>query len=246
MLEVPLLFWRYARVLADRVSPGEFDDLKRRFQYVFLVAYEPPAPDGFRVTERQVSLIDLGAGPDAVWRGFRHNTRNEIKRAENDARLSFVNLDARADSVYAFYARFERARGWIPWRKAELERCLLFTASFDEKLIAGIACYAHGDTIRVGKIFSVRNYESGSGVTPALIGWASRKIVWEICKYAHAQGMRRFDLGGVNFADPVKAGISQFKQSFGGTITPVLTCRYERFPFPMIKKILAVLGRDIT
>src|SRR3989338_1411696 len=84
MLEIPLFFWRYARVLARAADQAEIADLKRRFHYIFLVAYEGPAPQGFDVQEREVSLVDLSVGVAAVWSKFRHNTRNEITRAEKE------------------------------------------------------------------------------------------------------------------------------------------------------------------
>ena len=53
-------------------------------------------------------------------------------------------------------------------------------------------------------------------------------LIWEMIKYAKSKGIETFDLGGIA-TDPEKrkeSGVSFFKLSFGGKVTPVF--HYEK------------------
>lgn len=245
MLTVNFFCWSYCQLLADSLEDQEVAKLKREFNYILAVIYGSTIPVGFRADVRQSSIINLRVGLDKVWEKFRHNTRNEIRRAEDNTRLSFVNLDPNVDRIYAAYSDFERRRNWIPVPRQEIKNSFIFSAYYDHKVIAGITCFAHGDSMRVGKIFSVRHSEREK-VDRVVIGQATRKLVWEICKYAESLGYRFLDLGGVNFTDPIKVGISQFKQSFGGDVVPVYICRYGSKSFYLLRKLMRYFGKDIV
>ena len=69
--------------------------------------------------------------------------------------------------------------------------------------------------------------------------------MWEICQYGKARGYTTLDLGGVDFDDPQKYGITDFKQSFGGKITDTFICRYETPFFRLIRQMVRLSGREI-
>ncbi len=54
-----------------------------------------------------------------------------------------------------------------------------------------------------------------------------------------------FDLGGIT-DDPAKAGIREFKQSFGGDEVDMYMYRYATPAFASVKKIVNLFGRNIN
>lgn len=248
MLEVSTCGLRYARFLADSISPEEIEQLKKKFSYLFLIVYGnvPPA-SGFVVQRRQVSMIDLTQGMDTVFAKFKSNTRNKIRNAAKNKTLTFVSDDRNFDKAYERYKKFERSRGWMPSLRAEIKNSVLFSAYYNNAVIAGIACYGHNDILRVSKIYSTRNHNTKEGwPNNSVIGYAGRKVVYDACRYGIENGYRRFDLGGINFIDPAKSGISEFKASFGGAIIDVYLCRYMTKYFSLFKRVLALAKKDIT
>lgn len=249
MLVASLMKIPFVRILLDEVDQNQVNALKKKFQYVFLVVYKKIAPEmlpEFQVQHRQTALIDLTLPLEAIFQKFKDNTRNEIRRAQKEDGLSFVHDDKNFAQVYSCYKKFERARKWIPTPRSEMKQHLLFSAYYNGRIISGITCYGHNDILRVAKIFSIRNQKNDEGVKNAIIGYASRNLVYEICQYAKDHGYTRLDLGGVNFDDPVKQGISQFKMSFGSEIVDTSICRSLTPFFQKVKKIFFIFKRDIA
>jgi hypothetical protein len=54
-----------------------------------------------------------------------------------------------------------------------------------------------------------------------------------------------FDLGGINYTDASKAGIREFKRSFGGIETDVGIHRYATRLFLALKRGLNVFNKNI-
>lgn len=247
MLTVPILGFRYGRLMAAHISPEEIEKLKQDFSYLFVVTYGDNPPTGdWQVQKRQAFVIDLTQSINRVFDNFKKNTRNEIRRAENDPSLSFVSNDHNWKAAYKRYKKFEQARKWMSMLKAEFKRSVLFNAYHRGDIISGIACYGHNDTLRVNKIFSIRNHNTRSDLSVAVIGYASRKLIYDICQYGIKNNYTRLDLGGVNFTDNSKIGISQFKQSFGGDLQYTHVSRYMTRGFSVLKRFLTLIKKDIN
>lgn len=247
MLVSSALGLRYMRVLTEDMNSEDLERLKQTSWYLFLVSYQPiKSLKGFRIDEKNAVIIDLTTPLESIFQKFKSNTRKEIRHIERNPDVSFRRLDPNIDEVFQCYANFEKLRGWRPALKEEIRNSLIFSASRGGKVIAGITCYHHRNLLRVGKIFSERLSSNDETLDSALIGQATRKLVWEICQYGKENNFKMLDLAGVDFSDPVKVGITRFKQSFGGEVQTVYVCRQQRPLFSIIKKTLGLFGRDIT
>lgn len=247
MLTVPILGFRYARVMADHILPDEIEKLKKSFNYLFVVTYDnDPPPGSFNIQKRQAFVIDLTQGIKIVFDNFKKNTRNEIRRAENDPTLSFVLNDNNWKVAYSRYKKFEQARNWMPMLKTEFKRSILFSAYYRGDIISGIACYGHNSILRVNKIFSIRNHNTYTDLSAAVIGYASRRLIYDVCQYGIENNYTRLDLGGVNFTSSSKIGISKFKQSFGGILQNTCVSRYMTPGFALFKKFLSFIKKDVN
>lgn len=248
-MQFSLFGFRCVRVLSGFSQELNLQDMSKGYDYVFGVSYgfEIPA-NGYDIQKRQISLIDLRKGIEATFQNFKDNTRKEIRKVERTPEIVLTSDDKNFLAVYKCYTKFELSRNWKPALRSEMKRYIHFTASYKEKdeIIAGVSCYGEKRILRVAKIYSIRNTNNELKYSNALVGSSSRSIIYEICKYGIENGYDFIDLGGINFIDPIKVGISQFKESFGGERFDVFVYRYMTPKFKFFKKILSFLKKDIT
>ena len=109
-------------------------------------------------------------------------------------------------------------------------------------MIVTMSFYDNGEIIRAKHIASVRK----ENVQDAkIVAQASRLLNWEVIKWGKSHGRKLFDLGGIT-NDPAKAGIRDFKRSFGGDETDIYMYRYTTRIFSFLKKILSAGGKNIN
>lgn len=246
MLEVAIDKYKYVRLICEQITEAELKALRQKYDYVFLVFYgSKPEWAGFEILERQSPIIDLTQPIEEIFHNFNAATRNQIRKLDKVDGLKFVSLDQNFEQIYQVYQKFELERNWIPTLKDEFVKHYIFTAYFQDKLISAVTCYAHDGVLRVARIFSTR-LEENSELKKGFIAYASRRVFFEICKYAKANNYHKFDLSGVNFTDPTKAGLTRFKQSFGGPITDVYVCKYMTEEFRQFKDRLKLNKIDLT
>ncbi len=109
-----------------------------------------------------------------------------------------------------------------------------------------MSCYFGEDIIRVSRIYSNKKINSNPLITGTIYGSAAKRLVLNICNYAIENGFKSVDLGGVDFSDPAKEGISRFKTSLGGEVLPVKLARYSNANYEMNKAKVFEMGYDIT
>ncbi len=149
-------------------------------------------------------VIDLSVKEDAIADGFGETCRYEIRRAETKDGLSLeftADPETRLDEFRAFFDAFARQKSLAPadprWLIAACKARQLALASLQHS----------------GSYF--RNKENDYR---ALVGRANRWLHWRTMLRFKEMGMERYDWGGL-FEDesaPERAGINNFKRSFGG------------------------------
>ena len=169
----------------------------------------------------------------------------EENDVEKNYRVRVIKCLENFEKIYEVYQKFESDRDWIPTLKEEMARHHIFTAYYKDRLISAVTCYQHDGILRIARIFSAR-LEEDSDFDKRFVGYASRRVFFEVCKYGQANGYKKFDLSGVNFDDPTKAGLTRFKQSFGGPITDVYVCKYMTKDFRDFREKLKANKIDIT
>lgn len=248
MLSVNVEGMKYHRLLVNQASAEDTINLKRNFDYSFIVSYSHFTDPDYHCIDKNACIIDLNDGAEAAFSRFNATSRNEVRRSEKITELGFhFGYDVVGfDAYFEFHSNCEKDRNWFPVPPDELKNSLLFSASFNGMLIAGMSCYTHEQYIRVGRIYSNKRSKKSEILTNLVYGCASKRIVFEICKYAAANGFTQLDLGGVDLTDPSKSGISQFKLSLGSKVIPVKLARWSNSHFKLHEHLIRENGWDLT
>ena len=240
--DLSLFGLKYARILARRVTREEAEDLKKKYHYIHIYSFEKENLPGFEVRTQKTPVFDLSQDLEVIFKKFNDTCKKHIRRGERNADLKLVALDKDMAASYALYQKVKSQEGAHPDLKREFANCLFFTAYYKGELIVTMSFYDNGEIIRAKHIASLRKE---MGEEAKIIAHASRRLNWEVMKWGKANGRKMFDLGGVTNA-PTKAGIREFKQSFGGTETDIYMYRYATPAFAFLKKTLNLFGKNIN
>lgn len=189
---------------------------------------------GFRQTTYYSYILDNIRDHSHIFSGFKTNTRNIIRKAEQTLRVEERNDIA---SLYNLLgSTFEKKKMEVPFSLSFLEkldkavmpdRKLLFAVDENEKIHAAMFLVFDHDTaynLLFGTDFSL--VKSGA---PSLLMWRAIQIA--------SERVNRFDFEGSRLP-----GIQPFFQGFGGTPTPYYEIskaknRFWQFVFSMAGKI---------
>lgn len=178
-----------------------------------------------RAVPFQSLVTDLAVDADAIVAGFGKDCRYKIRRAGSKDALAaeFIAEPAgRLEEFRAFFDAFARQKGHeacdVTWLRAACaaRQLVLTTASRQGEALVWHAYLVAGKTAWLqytGSCF--RDRESDYR---ALVGRANRWLHWQDMLQFKAMGVTRYDWGGM-FEDesaPDRAGINEFKRSFGG------------------------------
>ena len=182
-------------------------------------SYERCDIEGFNRSESLTSIIDLSRSIEEIWEGMRISfIRKQIEQGKR--RGIIVEKGGNFKSFYKLYREFSLHIGFGRVAAKSLqEQGILFTSSYDDKLLAGGVFIGDGQSLRAWVLASTR-FEN-EGRMRDIIGESSRMILWEALCWAKENNYRTFDMGGIA-PDSDSLGIrhvSEFKESFGGTRT---------------------------
>lgn len=224
-IERTYFFFTYARVILD-------DELLRRlireqaYSYVVGISHHVfDAGPNVSVRHKKTITIYLEKPIEELFRSFNDTARNEIRRAERMEELTFTMNDGNWNEVYAIYKAHRKARELPKHPLSFLQFALLFNAYWKGQLISTITCYDAKPYLRIQNIFSY--IAESDKETRRITGYATRRLVYEICKFGSKNGYVLLDMASVNVTNPEKAGITQFKSSFGGEIVDEYTYTYK-------------------
>lgn len=225
-LERKFLFFTYARVILN-------DELLQRlirdhaYSYIVGVSHKElvfNVPVAMR--QKKTINIYLRKPLEEVFRGFSDTARNEIRRTETMRDLTFTKDDGNWDAVYAMYKIHRKARGLPVQKVSFLQQCMAFNAYWRGELVSTITCYDAKPYLRIQNIFS--RIAGDDRELRRVTGYASRRLVYEICKFGNEGGYALLDMASANVTDPRKAGITQFKNSFGGIMEDEYTYTFKK------------------
>ncbi len=224
-VERKLLFFTYARVILNDELLAR---LIRERAYSYIVGISHKKLDlGPLVSVRRKKTINvyLTAQWDEIFRKFNDTARNEIRRTERMEELSFTLNDGNWNEVYAMYKAHRHARKLPMHPLSFLQFCMLCNAYWRGRLISTITCYDAKPYLRIQNIFS--RVAADDKELRRVAGFAARRLVSELCKYGNKNGYTLLDMASANVTDPNKAGITQFKNSFGGILEDEYTYTYK-------------------
>ncbi len=213
------------------------------YSAIDILSYKKMLLVGFRVKEKTIALIDLMREEQNIFDSFGETTRKHIRRTQNNPDLRFDSIAIPTDEWYELFKKFEYSQNRVPMPRKDFKSFRLFAAYYKDSPISGVSVIESGHYIRTITIFSKR-LDIEDKKLYKLTAWSTRRIMWEICLWGKKEGFTSFDLGSVNLVDPKKAGISDFKLSFGGGTMPEYTHIYKSNTFAFFEK-LAMLKNQI-
>lgn len=240
--ELSFLGFPYARILSRRVTGEDAEQLKKKYHYIHIYSFEKENLPGFDVRVQKTPIFDLSENREGLFKKFNDTCKKHIRRGERNPDLKLVALDNDVAASYALYERIKSQEGARPDIKKEFENCIFFNAYLKGEMIVTMSFYDNGEIIRAKHIASVRKEKSEDA---KIVAHASRRLNWEVMQWGNASGRKIFDLGGIT-DDPAKAGIREFKKSFGGDDVEVYIYRYTTPIFAFLKKALPLLGKNIN
>lgn len=219
-----------ARVILDDKL---FLDLLRKsnFFYISCISHNKlAAPQNVSVKSKPTIIIDLKRKPEDVLAGFNDTSRNEVRKTFKIDEYSFMYNDKNFDEIYKLYKSFRKSKN-LPIKKPYFLRAAsIYTAYYNNELISVVSFYNVYPYLRIQNIFSKDADDDKE--TRKIIGYATRRLIYEVCKFGCENGYTSFDLAGINLTDPAKKGITNFKSSFGGEVIHEYTYTYKH---PLIK-----------
>jgi hypothetical protein len=237
---------RYCRLLTDRLTAAEGGRLASEFDYAFAVCYQGCDAPMFERIEKNACLIDLTQDIESILSKFNATHRSQVKKSWQIEGLEFSSNTEPFHQYFDFHRQCETDRNWLPIPEEELLNSLCISATYKGQWVAGMSCYLHGPKMRIGRIYSTRRSVQFGNLTNNIYGCASKRIVYEYCKWGCENGFENLDLGGIDFNDPNKAGLKEFKTHFGPTIVPVTIARFASERFRQQSNEIRNSGYDLT
>lgn len=178
-------------------------------------------------------VTDLCVAADAIAGQFGKDCRYKVRRADTkDGLLTefIMQPQDRLDEFVAFFDTFARQKAYERcdqrWLRAACEagQLVLTTASRQGEALVWHAYVNAGNVARLQ--YTCSCFRERENDYRALVGRANRWLHWQDMLQFKQLGMGRYDWGGL-FEDesaPDRAGINEFKKSFGGRTERTYDC----------------------
>ena len=174
-------------------------------------------------------LLDIAPSEEVILAQMRKNTRYYVRRGEKDG----VKIESGAsqellDRFYRIHEETSKRQGFVPYSKTYLDEQLkifgprdelkVYVALFEGKPIASAVVMYYGKEAA---------YHHGASLSEYNKIPASYLIQWEAIKEAKRRNFLRYNFWGVveNAPRHPWAGLSFFKQGFGGYGKHILHCQ---------------------
>ncbi len=207
------------------------------YDSITILSYKEHMLPHFTVVTKNTALLDI-SDPKKTFTQFSHTTRNEIRKTYNEPRLAFVSEDKNTKELYTMYCAFELSQKRVPIDYNEFAKFTFFGAYLDGELISAISVVESMPYIRIRSIFSKRLNTLSDKEKYKMIGYASRRLMYEICEWGHTHHFVSLDLASVNLTDTSKKGITGFKMSFGGQHANEYTYTYKSTFFVFFERFV--------
>lgn len=201
------------------------------------MSLQPLQLPGFTHEIGTTGVVSLEGGLDAVLSRFRKTVRNEISRTYRDSSLSFKTSPSVSDDGYALLCRFFRARGMTAFPRSTYGGCVEFLAYMEGEPVSGILLYPSTPVPMVAAIFSSRRYV-GKGEDYKRIGYASKRVMAEVCQWGIEHGMSGIDLASLDPHSTTVPGIAEYKSSFAPMVVNRHIYIYASPPFRFFEGLM--------
>lgn len=238
--------FRILDIFFEDLGSEEQIKLKRTYARINILTHQPqPQLTGFSSKQKSTPNIHLEDGLESVFKRFRDTVRNEVNRTTRLNQFDIRLPDPNRVEAYAAYRHFEFAQGRSPISQQEFSAFTLASAYWQNNFISGITFFQAGNIIRVRSIFSQRLH-TDSETNKELyrtIGFASKRLVFELCTYGLAHGATIVDLASINLTDPEKEPIARFKSGFGARIEQEYHYHWSSPSFRILERFAAIRAK---
>ena len=237
------LLFRSLRVLYQDEDLRELLD-KDKYDHITVISYGDLGleKEGYTLKHKKLANIALNGTIDTILEKFARRTKQEVLSTYKIPELEFKIADQDLKTTYKLYKDFERAQGRKPWGKESFDGVINFNAYYEDELIASVPCYDVFPYLQVRAIFSKRMKENDKQLYK-LIGSATRRLIFEACKYGKEKGYKFVGLGSVNYSTKQKANVANFKMFFGSELGDEYTYTYKSWKFIFLEKIKSFIKR---
>jgi hypothetical protein len=204
-------------------ASGEFDATRFPADVTYLRQHSMtlPAAAVLRSTPVDTLVLDLRHDEDAIWSAVRKSVRYDIRRATQEGLVISGTTDPTDVAVTTFLERHgafvaRRDLGAAVTRRqleAYAGHWTLLSATSDGTWLSHLLLLHDETRSRQWVAFSA----SDQAADRAVVGRASKALVWHSVLLARAAGRRVYDVGGVSADRPELEGITAYKRAFGGT-----------------------------
>lgn len=231
------LIFRSLRVLYQNEDLAALLD-KNKYDHITIISYADLGLEkkGYSLKHKKLANISLNNSIENVLDKFARRTKQEVLSTYKIPGLEFKIADKNFKETYGLYKDFERAQGRKPWGKESFDGVINFNAYYKGELIASVPCYDIFPHLQVRAIFSKRMGENDKELYK-LIGSATRRLIFEACKYGKERGYKFVGLGSVNYSTEQKANVANFKMFFGSELGDEYTYTYKSPKFIFLEKI---------
>jgi uncharacterized protein YifE (UPF0438 family) len=213
------------------------------YEYVFAYALvDLGEVEGFTRDRKWSQLITLDDTAETTFQGFHKKVRQEVRKSIRDEETTVAVDDPARDESYDFYRRMKEADGVTPDVEEDFGSVRWINGYHQGELVSLSSWFDSGTVLRAHHSITTRKQ---TGVDTSLIGRLTRRLSWEACLLGLDLGRDFIDLAGVSPDDPAKAGITAFKQGFGGETVEVHVYRRSAESWPEAVRLAAERGRSV-
>lgn len=194
----------------------------------YMDCYSAHKPRFFSVENRQTLLTDLSPEEESIFKNFPKDTRNQIRRGEQNGVLH-CNLATDKQQFVTIFNRFATLRGLSRFSVQEIDNygtnnyCLLSMDKDSQAVICHLYLLCHKSKV-ASLLASVSDpqYDDDTEMRK-LIGHANRFLHWQGMRHLKSRGILTYDWCGYvpNTQDIELQGINRFKRTFNGIPTPI-------------------------
>lgn len=225
--------WLVDEKLSDMIN-------KKKYSYIYIYSYKKLNLDkSFRLKQKKIVNIYLKDPLEQILKKFKRATRQEINKTYNIKELTFVMDDKNLEETYKLYKKFEYNQNRVPWKIETFSNVKLFNAYYKGKLISAIPCYDLFPYLQARAMSSDR-YQDNDKEMRKIVGHATRRLIYEICRYTKERNYKFFGLGSINYNTEQKSNVSQFKNFFGGIIEDEYSYVYKSRIFKIFEDLVFI------
>lgn len=194
----------------------------------YMDSSSPAKPLFFQTENRHTLLTDLRPNEADIFRNFPKDTRNQIRRCEQEQRFS-LNLQTRLEYFIPLYNDFAKIKGLSLFSDKDAasighDNYTIFSIDHaGEPVICHLYLISpESGTANLLISASTQRYNDDTDMRRAM-GFANRCLHWQGMRHFKSTGFHTYDWGGyvVDAEDSNMRGINRFKKTFNGKLTPI-------------------------